>query len=236
VGNWTAKHVARVQRGGIVIGVALALGAAVPAAARGVDDADRAPAPAVAADVADGSLAVAEGVLPLSFAVDPSADPQRRGTSQSTTSDRPHELGLGVRAGGFSFGFGLSVRDWFQKGLGAEADVSHYSVGGADGVGLTQVSLGVIKVLGHPDLSKPTQIRPYVTGGINISHDSAGFCADDFSGSCGGTGLGGQVAVGAEFVLAGAPKFGFGGDVGYYGGVFGFGGIALSVTGHYYIK
>ncbi len=42
--------------------------------------------------------------------------------------------------------------------------------------------------------------------------------------------------MGAEFVLQAAPKFGFGGDIGYYGGAFGFGGLALSVTGHYYIK
>ena len=147
--------------------------------------------------------------------------------------DRPHRVGLGVRLGGFSFGIGGSGRYWASDRLAFDVAISHY---GYTGYGLTQVSPNVLIGIGHPDLSKDLQIRPYVAAGINISR----FGGQLFESS---SGVGFQGAVGAELVTKSAPQLGFGGDIGYYkvadftgSGFGGFGGIALSLTAHYYIK
>lgn len=149
---------------------------------------------------------------------------------QTARTDRPHEVGLGGKAGGFTFGMGASARLWQSEKLGFQVDLSHYGVGQ---VGILQVAPSVLFVLGQPDLDKSTQIRPYAGGGLNFFHVSYG----SFSGD---TGIGGQGFVGAEVVFSGAPRFGVSGDLGYYstGDFFGvsIGGFAMSVAGHYYIR
>jgi len=145
-------------------------------------------------------------------------------------SDRPHEIGLGAKAGGFTFGVGASARMWQSEKLGFQVDISHYGIGS---VGILQVAPSVLFVLGDPDLDKPTQIRPYAGGGVNFFRVSYSSFGSD-------TGVGGQGFVGAEVVFQGAPKFGLSGDLGYYstGDFFGvnIGGFALSLMGHYYIR
>ncbi|MEQ1574330.1 MAG: hypothetical protein ABMA15_04860 [Vicinamibacterales bacterium] len=145
-------------------------------------------------------------------------------------SDRPHEIGLGGKAGGFTFGVGASARVWQSEKLGFQVDISHY---GISSVGILQVAPSVLFVLGKPNLDKPTQIRPYAGGGVNFFRVSYSSFGSD-------TGIGGQGFVGAELVFEGAPKFGLSGDLGYYstGDFFGVnvGGFALSLMGHYYIR
>jgi hypothetical protein len=148
---------------------------------------------------------------------------------QAGAPDRHHQLGLGGRVGGFTFGVGASVRYWASDAVAVQADISHY---GVSDVGITNISPSVIVVVGQPDLSKATQLRPYVGGGLNIIRTSL-FDESD-------TGIGGQGFAGVEAVFAGAPNFGVSGDIGYYstGTFFGVsvGGIAISVAGHYYFK
>jgi hypothetical protein len=100
-------------------------------------------------------------------------------------------------------------------------------------VNLLQVAPSFLFVLGEPDLNKPTQIRPYAGGGLNLLHVSNSFLGSD-------TGVGGQGFVGAEVVFEGAPKFALSGDLGYYstGNFYGVsvGGFAMSLMGHYYLR
>lgn len=159
-------------------------------------------------------------------------------TGSGGAPDRRHTFGFGGRAGGFTFGVGASARYWGSEKLALQLDLSHY---GVSTLGITQVAPSVLFVLGTPDLSKPTQIRPYGGGGINImriSEDYSDFGFSELNDS--ETSIGGQGMVGAEMVFAGAPNFALSGDLGYYstGKFFGvsIGGFALSVSGHYYFK
>lgn len=159
-------------------------------------------------------------------------------TGSGGASDRHHTFGVGGRAGGFTFGVGASARYWGSEKLGLQADVSHY---GISTIGITQIAPSVLFVLGNPDLSKSTQIRPYAGGGINImriAEDYSDFGFSELNGS--ETSLGGQGMVGAEMIFGGAPNFALSGDLGYYstGKFFGvsIGGFALSISGHYYFK
>ncbi len=92
-------------------------------------------------------------------------------------------------------------------------------------------------MLGEPDLSKDTQVRPYVGVGLNIFHASASAA---FLGSASGTSTGIEAFVGAEMVFRAMPNFGVSGDIGFYQtGTFGgvdVGGLAIALSGHYYIK
>jgi len=148
----------------------------------------------------------------------------------TTPSPRPHEVGLGGKAGGFSFGIGGSARMWQSEKVGLQVDLSHYRIGA---VNLLQVAPSVLFVLGEPDLDRPTQVRPYVGGGLNILRASYASLGSE-------SGIGGQGFVGAEIVFEGMPRFGLSGDIGYYstGNFAGvnFGGFGLSVAGHYYIR
>jgi hypothetical protein len=153
--------------------------------------------------------------------------------TQSASPTRRHTFGAGGRVGGFTLGVGGSLRYWASDAFGVQMDFSHY---GVVDVGVTQFAPSVLFVLGHPDLSKPMQIRPYAGGGMNIFHLSEGAGTAGLSD----TGIGGQGFVGAEAVFAGAPNFGVSGDIGYYStGTFlgvSVGGFAISLSGHYYFK
>ena len=150
---------------------------------------------------------------------------------------RPHEFGVGARLGGFSFGVGASVRYWSADRLAFQADISHF---GVTGFGLTQIAPNVLVGIGHPDLTKDMQVRPYAGGGLNITHfggNTLGLIQNS------GTSVGFQVFIGAELVTKSLPKFGFGGDIGYYQvstptglGSITFGGFAIAFTAHYYVK
>jgi hypothetical protein len=151
-----------------------------------------------------------------------------------TAADRRHVLGIGGRVGGFTLGIGASARYWNTDAIALQVDFSHY---GVTGIGLTQIAPSVLFILGQPDLSKPTQVRPYVGGGVSIFRVTDD---DIFSDGASDTGLGGQGFAGVEVVFAAMPNFGVSGDIGYYstGTFFGVsvGGIAISVAGHYYFK
>lgn len=153
-------------------------------------------------------------------------------------AERNHTFGVGGRAGGFSFGVGGSGRYWASDRIGVQADVSHY---GLSTVGITQFAPSVLTVLGQPDLTKATQIRPYAGGGLNVLRVTQDFGSIGFSEfNSSDTGIGFQGFAGAEAVFGGAPNFGVSGDLGYYstGDFFGVnvGGFALSLAGHYYFK
>lgn len=170
------------------------------------------------------------------------------------SSERPHTLGLGGRAGGFTFGLGGSLRYWRNSKTGFDVAVSHYSVGGSAtdfgvvataNMSVLQVAPSVLFIIGEPDTTKPTIIRPYAGGGINIYRSSMSARASGFgeslSESASATDMGFQGFAGAEFVFKSLPKFGVSGEFGYHStgtpfAGYSLGGFAISVSGHYYIK
>jgi len=166
-------------------------------------------------------------LTPLAATAQESQSPAQR---TAAPSPRPHEIGLGGKAGGFSFGVGGSARMWQSEKVGVQVDLSRYRIASLN---LLQVAPSLLFVLGEPDLDKPTQVRPYVGGGLNILRASYASLGSK-------SGIGGQGFAGAELVFAGLPRFGLSGDIGYYstGDFFGvnFGGFALSMAGHYYIR
>jgi len=155
----------------------------------------------------------------------------------AAVQDRRHEWGLGGRTGGFTFGVGASVRYWGSDRWGIQTDVSRYGVNYVSGEHhVLQFSPVALFVLGHPDLSKEPQVRPYAGLGLNIFRASTAAVFTDEST----TSAGAAAFIGAELVFRRLPNFGMSGDIGYYQtGSFGgvdIGGFAISLSGHYYIK
>lgn len=204
------------------------------------------------------SLAIA-----LCLLASPDASEQTSSTPTATkqaasrppaSPERPHTVGLGGRAGGFTFGVGASVRYWRSQKIGFEVGLSHYSVGGtvsdfgivaSSNASVLQIAPSVLFVIGEPDTSKSTIIRPYAGGGLNIYRSSLDARASGFgetaSASTSATDMGFQGFAGAEFVFKALPKFGMSGEFGYHStgtpfAGYSLGGFAISVSGHYYIK
>jgi hypothetical protein len=66
---------------------------------------------------------------PSSSAEAPAPLLARQAPGNSGRSERPHEIGVGGKAGGFSFGIGASARMWQSEQLGLQVDLSHYGTG-----------------------------------------------------------------------------------------------------------
>jgi hypothetical protein len=165
-------------------------------------------------------------------------------------AEAPARLGLGGRAGGFTFGIGASIRSWQKGPLGFELQLSHYGVGYQDAglsaqasVGVTQIAPLLLYRFAQSD-EDDVVITPYVGGGMNFyrattsaSATGYGFTEKESSSELSK----GIVAMGgAEVRFKSAPRLTVRGDLGYYTTAIPFGmqigGIAWSVSGHWYVR
>jgi opacity protein-like surface antigen len=167
---------------------------------------------------------------------------KKKGQGDGDQPERPHHFAFGFKfGGGYASGFGFTVRDWLKKRIAFQVDASRFGFNGGQfgSFHLTQIAPSLLFALGKPDLTKNTHVRPYLGLGLNLNKFSysAAFSSDKFSGY----GLGYQVFVGAEFVMRQVPFLGIGGDIGYYsapnaGAYFTGGGIAVTLTAHFYFN
>lgn len=170
------------------------------------------------------------------------AQKRRRDRGDDSNVDRPHHFGFGFKfGGGYASGFGFSVRDWLKRKVAFQIDASRFGFSGGQfgGFHLTQIAPSLLFVLGRPDFTRNTHVRPYLGFGLNFNHFS--YSAAFSSEKVGGYGLGYQVFVGAEFVMRQVPFLGIGGDIGYYsapnaGPYFTGGGIAVTLSAHFYFN
>ena len=165
-------------------------------------------------------------------------------------AEAPSRLGIGGRAGGFTFGIGASVRSWQKGPLGFELQLSHYGVGYQDAGLAAQASISVTQIapvllyrFSQSD-EDDVVVTPYVGGGMNFyrSKTSATATGYGFTEKESTSELSkGIVAMGgAEVRFKSAPRFTVSGDLGYYTTAIPFGmqigGIAWSVSGHWYVR
>jgi hypothetical protein len=184
----------------------------------------------------------------LFVALLPSAAYAAEPKTQANSDDQiPHTFGVGIRLGGSSFGVGANARYWIGKRVGAEIGYSHYSLGySSSGFGYNSSANQVIPSFlfalsrsDHPGY----QLRPYIGGGINVSRFSSSAEATGYGINIkeSSTNTGGQGFAGLELTFKKVPRLTFGGEAGYYStsipySGMKFGGVALALTIHYYLK
>jgi hypothetical protein len=201
-----------------------------------------------APDVREPDVPPAAPQLPAAINAQTVAEPVR--TLSHPHAEAPARLGIGGRAGGFTFGIGASVRSWQKGPLGFELQLSHYGVGYQDAglgaqasISVTQIAPVLLYRFSHSD-EDDVVVTPYVGGGMNFyrSTTSATATGYGFTEKQSTSELSkGIVAMGgAEVRFKSAPRFTVSGDLGYYTTAIPFGmqigGIAWSVSGHWYVK
>jgi hypothetical protein len=153
-------------------------------------------------------------------------------------ADDPHTIGVGVRSGGYAYGFGGLLRWWFSQQLFLDIGAARHSYGSF--LSHTVISGTVNYVIRHWDTNDVVVVRLYAGGGISMvrwSWDEDFYGTDYDSTAYGGHGL-----VGVELIFKQFPKLGIGGDAGFYstnGNYFnygGYGGFGSSIYAIWYFK
>lgn len=152
-----------------------------------------------------------------------------------------HTLGFGGTMGGSTFALGGSARGWSRSHIGAQLDVSHYSMTSPIEVGTmtaTQLAPSVLYAM-KDHITDRVWLRPYVGVGAAWSHATLSEVTPGFTTSA--NTLGARVFVGSEFMFANVPQFGLSLDGGYYhmpDPFVGFEpkGIGAAVSLHWYVK
>jgi hypothetical protein len=152
-----------------------------------------------------------------------------------------HQLGVGVRLGGTSFGIGAGVRAWPKGPLGIQFDVTRYATYNSLDFGRmtsTQFSPSALYSFGD-HVSDYTWLRPFVGGGATFHRSSltspgVGFAVSDST-------LGFQTFGGSEFTLAAVPQLAVSLEGSYHwlGAPFAgyeLGGVGFGVAGHWYFR
>jgi hypothetical protein len=153
-----------------------------------------------------------------------------------------HIVGVGVMAGGSAAGFGASTRAWSQRRLGAQLEVSRYSINSIDMLSRassTDIAPSILFAM-RDHVTDYLWLRPYVGLGAHIGHSSrTDLIFTDVTESS--NTLGARVFAGGELAFASLPHFALSMDVGYYRlprpfDGFEAGGMGLAVSGHWYLK
>ena len=150
-----------------------------------------------------------------------------------------HKLGVGVRAGGFGFGIGASLRSWFQPPWGFQVGVSHYGYGDVFNVvySSTQISPAVLYELAPIKVNAPLSLRPFVGGGLSIITSSFPYLNNADT-----TDTGVLILGGVELFFARVPKLGVSGELEFtpstspFVSVSSVGGPGFVALGHWYFK
>lgn len=153
-----------------------------------------------------------------------------------------HIVGIGALTGGPSLHFGASGRAWSRRQFGLQFDVARESVGDitTEQVRSTQLSPSVLYSL-PSHLTDYLWMRPYIGGGASLQHQTLRDAATGLAGGISENRIGFQTFGGAETTFAAAPRFSVSADLGYrwrptaFTGVQ-LGGMAVSVSAHWYVK
>jgi hypothetical protein len=191
---------------------------------------------------------------PPIFAAAPLAAAAQAKTASPSTNE--HQLGVGVRLGGFTFGIGFSFR-YFLEGrpYGVQLEVSRYSVDyGPTDFDSTQFSPAFIYRFPERTFDAPISLAPYAGGGVSIirssfDNDFDEFCDDDpfcedlfddVDDAFTDTSTGVLLFGGVEIYFERVPNLGVSGELTYNSnddiGLASLGGPAFTVAGHWYFK
>jgi hypothetical protein len=155
----------------------------------------------------------------------------------------PHLVGVGARVGGSMMGVGASVRAWRQDNFGYQLTASHVSRTSSlvpEQLTSTEIEPSLLYAI-RERVSDYVWVRPFVGSGVNFRRQTLRIpgAVDSFSETV----LGVQTFGGAEFALAPAPRFALSTDLSYrWAGSelplpgYDLGGLALSISGHWYLK
>jgi len=151
--------------------------------------------------------------------------------------DELHMFAVGIRSGGYAYGFGGLIRWWFSQQLLLDIGVAHY--GYFSYLSYNQVSGTIGYVFKRIDTNDVVVIRFYAGGGITISRWS--YDPDIYGPGLSNTSIGGHGIVGVELIFKQLPRLGLGGDVGFYStnnrfNIGGFGGFGSSIYAIWYLK
>jgi hypothetical protein len=154
-----------------------------------------------------------------------------------------HELGLGARMAGSPLGFGVTARAWRRNRIGVQLDASRYALASTvTPARMTSLQLEPSLLYSLPDrVTDYMWLRPYLGSGATVRRYSFGSGTQTAGESASGHGFGLQAFGGGELTFAGAPQFALSADLGYHWfptplAGFDIGGLALSVSGHWYVK
>jgi opacity protein-like surface antigen len=150
---------------------------------------------------------------------------------------------LGGRVGNSTLGLGASARAWSQNRLGAQFEVSRYALDNTDATArVTSIRFEPSLLYTLPDsVTDFVWMRPYLGSGINIRRQTSASTIAGDAPSLSENKLGFQVFGGAELTFAGAPPFALSIDLAHHWantsltGI-DFGGLGISVAGHWYVK
>lgn len=182
-----------------------------------------------------GAAAPAPSVAPPG----PSAAPAPVASQVSAQASAPRFGGDGTDPlGGRRFGIGLmnigpSVRYWMDARKGFQVDFNFSSSNSHRVIAIAPSFMMRFKEPTHAD---SFEFLPYWGGGVSIWRFSDGYrdyYCREFN-DCSTTSIGYGAFVGSEVIFESLPKLGVSGQVGYYSGALGYGGIGASIGVHFY--
>ncbi len=173
--------------------------------------------------------------------------------AQGTSSSRPgrstrsstmlRQIGLGIRYGGFTFGYGGTARYFFLNRLGVQFDYTRLSPKfGANEFTTDQFSPSIVFRFAEQFVSDaPISLIPYMGGGASILRSSArGGFTEDIRQALEKTNSGAVVFIGFEVFFDHAPRFGISGEVNYNTNDdvmdANLGGQGATISGHFYFR
>jgi hypothetical protein len=159
----------------------------------------------------DVSAAVRRAVVQASAASFLAEETAVQAGGGATSRDNEHQLGVGVRTGGYAFdGIGATVRSWFQPHLGVQIGVSHYGYGDFFGFSYssTQFTPAVLYQFAPIKVNAPMMLRPYVGGGVSIIRSSFSYLNNIDT-----TDTAGLVLGGVEIFFDRVPRLGVSGEL-----------------------
>jgi Bacterial SH3 domain len=153
---------------------------------------------------------------------------------------RTHTIGFGAVVSGSTIGFGASGRVWSRGGLGAQLEMSRYSLAvGATADRVVSIDFAPSVLYSVADLlTDYVRLRPYVGGGARLSSSTLQTSGPALASK---KGRSWQVLGGAEVTSASATRLALSVDLRYdssrtpYSGIT-FGGVGFSAAGHWYIR
>ena len=155
----------------------------------------------------------------------------------------PHFVGVGARVGGSMMGVGASVRAWRQDNFGYQLTASHVSRTSSlvpEHLTSTEIEPSLLYAV-RERVTDYVWVRPFLGTGVNFRRQTLRIpgALDSLSENA----LGVQTFGGAEFALATAPRFALSTDLSYRWARselplpgYDLGGLALSISGHWYLK
>jgi hypothetical protein len=157
--------------------------------------------------------------------------------SATTTGDGEHKFGLGVRAGGYDYGIGVSVRSWFQSPWGLQIGLSRHSYGtflGSD-YSETLFAPAVLFEFAPIKMNAPLSLRPYAGAGVSVTRLSFNYFSNVNT-----TQTSVLILGGVELFFEQVPHLGVSGELEFtpsatpYANYNGIGGVGFAGLAHWY--